>query len=53
MPLTITITLFPVLIALLVLAGRAAVKDNGILDQDRTREEKWAAYEHRGKRNEQ
>ncbi len=50
---TIAIIQFLVLIALLVLAGRAAVKDNGILDQDRKREEKWAAYEHRGKRNEQ
>ena len=50
MPLTITITLFPVLIALLVLAGLAAAKDKGLFAQDKEREDKWAAYEHRNRK---
>ena len=50
MPLTIAIILLPVLIALLVLAGLAAAKDKGLFAQDKEREDKWAAYEHRNRK---
>ena len=50
MPLTIAIILFPVLIALLVLAGLAAAKDKDLFAQDKEREDKWAAYEHRNRK---